>query len=586
MKNKKLLAALALTGAMLLVGCNDIYSRPTSEVKEQALISNSNVDHNTVEWLYDTLHDTSNTAEDVRDVVFNVLSEGLFGKYSINTDGDVVIEGYDGKSDSEKLEFVKAHKAYWSQGKQEGSTKFDYVEPTSLTDEIKARIDFFKYTVRKQAALNLYSAANTDSYKVRGYFYEVKYARSLAKKLYKINGVSNVFDPKYDNDDETFSYKFLIDSSVNTENFESIIGIENNHLTPMLHMNLYSEYLNNEILPDIMKNLLVEQYVYDNVYTAISRAQYRKLNFIAISTENRNVFSARSLMDTFVEQYIDTARAEDPIDFEILADAWKGVFDDLMLDGGYSLAGNLLIDAGFTFGTPTIGGEEIETFADGCLVTEHPYFENTKYGDLIEEFAKITLNPNTTNSDTESTFTSSGSYSIETGLEIKTNDVRSADFTTLNWGNKESGFTTLPSDVKTRLFDYTVMTDFNNPANIDKNSYLKEVNGHYFLKSSISQGTSTADSIVIKDGSSLYIVEVLEAPSQSSLTIGGENAYENSAASGLRQETLARTIGYNIASGSTYRTTAFTHYLEDCEITYHDQSVYNYFLSTYPDLFD
>ena len=41
----------------------------------------------------------------------------------------------------------------------------------------------------------------------------------------------------------------------------------------------------------------------------------------------------------------------------------------------------------------------------------------------------------------------------------------------------------------------------------------------------------------------------------------------------------------NTVIGTTYKTTAFTHYLEDCEINYNDQSVYDYFKTTYPDLF-
>ncbi|MFA7222629.1 MAG: hypothetical protein WC148_03770, partial [Bacilli bacterium] len=80
-------------------------------------------------------------------------------------------------------------------------------------------------------------------------------------------------------------------------------------------------------------------------------------------------------------------------------------------------------------------------------------------------------------------------------------------------------------------------------------------------------------------------VEVLEAPSQAKLTIGGENAYDNTAASGLKQEEISRKIGYTIGSGTTYKTTAFTHYIEDLEIIYNDQSIYDYFKITYPDLF-
>jgi hypothetical protein len=589
MKNnkRKVFTILALASTVLLASCNEtIYSRPTDDVKDQTLINNSNVDHNTVEWLYDTLHDTSTTPEKVRDAMFKVLENGLFGDFSFSETGEVKITGYDDVTDSEKLNFIKLHKTYWDQGAKEGSTKYEYKEPTALTDSIKARVDLFKSIVKKQVVITLFNKANSDSFKKRSYFYEVKFARNISKDLYKITGVTDIYDEKYDKEDSSiFTNKVLLDESVSTENIDSIIGTDNSLGKPILHLALYSDYINNNILPDIMENLLVEQYVYDNQYTAISRTQSRKLRYISISTENKNVSDARRLINTFVDTYIGNSTANKEIDYDILANAWKGVYDNLFTNGVANDSAKLLQNSGFTIGTPSKDGTSIQMFADGKLPSEHPYFKNTKYGDLIEDFAKITLNPKTTDSTVESTFTNSGSYSIETGLDIKTNDITITDLTTYAWGTKDNGFSSLPSDVKTRLFDYTVMTDFNAPANIDDNSYLKAINGHYFLKRNVSQTDQLSDSIVIKDSSTFYIVELLEAPSQAKLTIGGENAYDNTATSGLKQEEISRTLGYDIASGTTYKTTAFTHYLEDCEINYNDQSVYDYFKTTYPDLF-
>lgn len=586
-KNKKVFTLLAIASSLLLASCNDtVYARPSDATKNQNLISASNVDHNTIEWLYDTLHDTSTTPEKVRDEMFKILAEGLFGKFTIAVDGSVKITGYDGESDATKLSFIKLHKPYWDQGVISGSTKFEYKEPTALTDTIEARIELFKKIVKKQVVVTLYGKANVDTFKYRNYFYEVRFARSLSKDLYEINGLTNnIYSDVYDEENTIFTNKVLIDNSVTTENIDSIIGTDNNLKAPILHLSLYSDYINKQILPDIMENLLIEQYVYDNQYTAISRTQSRKVNFISVATENKNVSDARRLISKFVDQYVGNSTANKTIDYNVLADAWKGVYPDLYENGTANAAGKLLEDSGFKVGTPAKDGTPISMFADGKLPSEHKYYENTKYGDLLESFAKITLNPKTTDSSTESTFTSSGNYSIETGLGIKTDDIRITDYTTLDWGTKDTGFSSLPSDVKTRLFDYTVMTDFNSPNNIDDNSYLKAINGHYFLKRSISQTDELTDSIVIKDSSTFYIVEVLEAPSQAKLTIGGENAYENTAAGGLKQEEISRTLGYTIASGSTYKTTAFTHYLADCEINYNDQSIYDYFKTTYPDLF-
>ena len=41
-----------------------------------------------------------------------------------------------------------------------------------------------------------------------------------------------------------------------------------------------------------------------------------------------------------------------------------------------------------------------------------------------------------------------------------------------------------------------------------------------------------------------------------------------------------------MASGDTYRNSAYLYYLEQLDIQYHDQSIYDYMLETYPDLFE
>ena len=577
--NKKLITVLTLASALLLTGCDDIMARPNKDVQNQTYINNSNVSHNTVNWLYDTMHGTNVSSEIVKDTLFKVLAEDVFGVYKFAGD-DVVIEGYDDVNDTDKLVFVQNHKAYWSQEKTTGSEKSDYVEPTSLTDEIKTRIDLYKSIVKKHTVVALYNVANTSSYIERNYFSEVKLVRNLIKNYYTINGLTykEIFDEKYDNDDTTFTCDFLIDSSITTTNIDSIIGNDNNNGRPMLHFSYYTDYINEELLDDVMNTLLIEQYIYDNQYTAISRAHYRKIKYVQISTDNTNVFDAHNLLSTFVDQYVVNAKENEEIDYSLVDTAWKGVWSDIE----NTAAQELLEDAGFEIGTPTVEGDAIKHFADGKSVSEHPYYENTKYGDVIEDYAKITLNPKTTDSTAESTFTSNGSYSIETGLEIQTNTVKTTAYCFENWGSKDSGFSDLPSNVKAKLFDYTVMTDFNNPNNIDKNSYVKDNgNGHYFLRSSIAQLDEPNDAYIIKDDSSFYIVEIIEAPSQAKLTINGINQYDTA-----KREEIARTIGYEIASSSTYRSSAFSHYLENCEIIYHDQSIYDYFSSNYPELFD
>lgn len=588
MKNRnKLLAILALSASFMLASCDKIYARPSKTVAEQTLINNSNVSHNEVAWLYDTLHDKETTPEEVRNAVLKILEEGLFGEFKINDNAEIKITGYDDASDSGKLDFIKTHKAYWDQETSKGSKKFEYVEPKSLTDTIKARVELFKQIVKREIIVSLYLKCNVEEFKHRGYFYEVKFARSLAKQFYEIGDVKNIFDLSHDNESSTiFSNKVLLDNSFSTEDVSTIVTKNNNAGKPALHVGLYDDYINKEIMPSVMETLLIEQYVYDEQYTAISRSQSRQVKYIGITADTSNVSDAHRLVNAFVNDVIKGAKKGEEIDYDLLADAWKGVYDDLFVNGKPNTAGQLLLDAGFELGTPMKDGTEIVRFADGKLASEHPYFKKTKYGNLIEDYAKITLNPKTTDEATENVFTSNGYYTIDIGLGIMTNDIRVEDYTVSDWGTKTNGFSDLPSALKDRLFDYTVMSDFNSASHIDNNSYIVEHNGHYFVKAEVAQEDTLEKTIVNKDQNSFYIVEILEAPSQAKLTIGGENAYENTASSGLKQETIARKIGYTIAAGSTYKTSAFQHYLEKCEILFNDQSIYDYFLKTYPDLFE
>lgn len=585
MKNRnKILTLLTIATSMLVAGCNTIYARPTEDIKNQELISNVDVDHNTIEWLYDALHENSSTATDVKDALFNVLEKSLFGNVTFK-DGDVYFEKFDNTSTDERMQFVLSHKVYWDKAKNTETNDYDYVEPTTVTTTIVDRVNLFRTLIKEQIVKKLFSSANISNYKTRDYFYEIRFARNLAGQHYVIKGFENqqIYNTEFDSANvSNFSNKVLIDNSFTDENIESIIGNQNSAHKPMLHLDLYTDYINKEILPNILETLLIEQYIYDNQYSAISRAHYRKVSYVHINTDNKSVSDGRRLVNKFVEKYIkDPSKSQGKtINYDLLGEAWKGVYTDLLSDGGYNEAGQLLIESGFNFGTPTKDGNPISMFADGESADSYRYFENTAYGNLIENYAKITLNPKTTDSTVESDFTSNGTYPIQTGLEIKTNDIRLNDYTTTAWGTNDSNFASLPADSKTRLFDYTVISDFGE-KNLSQNSYLQEINGHYFIKKNVSQYDDETDSIVIKDGSNFYIIEVLEVPSQARLTRGTDDAYDDA-----KLEEISRRMGYDLASGSTYKNNAFKHYLADCEIIYHDQSIYAYFYSTYTDLFN
>lgn len=598
----KKLSLLSLAAvSLLLTSCgSEVYPGISDDI---TVSENSVLTLEDVEYIYEKLHDSSTTGSEVRDLILARYAVGLIGNYKLNDSGEITLEGWDDKNDSEKLTFVKEHKIYWDKVEtEEGSNIFEPKEPTELTQTIKDRVDLIKSVIKTKVVETIYSEANDTSYKVDNYFYEYKYARvkyetskvgDFSEDL-SASGAKNIYSKEWEkeftevSEDYPFTNKILIDNTVTTDDLSSIIGTNNSSKTPVLHIGLYSDYVNRDIIPDILNTLLVEQYILDNQYTTLSRTQARKVNYISISTDTSNVNNARRLIETFIEDYI-VGKEEDKIDFKVLQDAWIGnVFDfdtNAVLDDKQN-AYQLLVDSDFELikthaeTNPLLYKDKETTYIDG--EKEHHFFKNTEYGSLMLDYAKINTDANDSDSKTQqSSFTNSGEYSIAKGLEIKTNSLKTNDYTVNDWGTKDNGLSSLPSAISDILFKYNVSIDTpTDTSEFKRSDYVVEESGHYFLKKQDAQSEQLIDSIVLRDSSTFYIVEIEDAISQSKLTLGSD-AYST-----IEKEEIAREIGYTMASGDTYKNSAYLYYLEQLDIQYHDQSIYDYMLETYPDLFE
>ena len=87
-----------------------------------------------------------------------------------------------------------------------------------------------------------------------------------------------------------------------------------------------------------------------------------------------------------------------------------------------------------------------------------------------------------------------------------------------------------------------------------------------------------------KDSSTFYIVQILEAASSSKLSKINENRYSVTRPDDA--ETFVMEICEVVAEKDTYETLANKHWLDKAGILYHDQVVYDYFKTNYPELFD
>ena len=282
--------------------------------------------------------------------------------------------------------------------------------------------------------------------------------------------------------------------------------------------------------------------------------------------------------------------------FTALSDAYKGIINgDMSSLAGYYLTNSYAFDQ----------------ILDGGLVS---YYAGTDYGDLMEEYAKIKDNPLTTDTSIENDFTNNGSYTKEVGLELKTRNLASNSYVTKGWFIKNGGLNDF-SSFRDRLFNIGVASALDNikaedgvtvdydqydrfylnegtweiDTSRDYNKYVARINGSYFLKSATSESASSKDDIVFynSDTKTYYLVQVVEAVSSSKFNKSAD-AWNYAKLRGDRKvlADYVNEVAKILSENESYVTLAKKHWLEEMGIGYHDDIVYDYFKSNFPELFD
>ena len=88
-------------------------------------------------------------------------------------------------------------------------------------------------------------------------------------------------------------------------------------------------YVEDKLIPDIYRQLLVEQYILDESYDTLGRTSARHISVLSITENSKHISKAEDLMKKFVNGYIfDNARTDDiTLDsFKTVSEAWVGAF--------------------------------------------------------------------------------------------------------------------------------------------------------------------------------------------------------------------------------------------------------------------
>jgi len=620
MANKKIakIACLSLMG-VLLTGCSssEVIAKPT--YYDDHVITGDNgsgykVDdtfNNLYSIIADAYHDGGSFTTDVLTAVMAKYAVSVFGEYNKVT-ADAGFNGTTLKAAFLDIEskgsysiakkFIDEHKVY-----QVKNSKGELDYEASMK-----KVSAVWNSIEERIARAMYEKISGGTYSDRSNFSEQKFLTSLAHDMQKV---------EWQNIPEEKLYEGLILPSVTKEEVFDKEILHREHYQSSInsasekHDETYT-YIEDNLINTIYSELLVEEYIYEESYNVVGRANGRKVNIISVTANSNDLDSAKKLITSFRDRIFTPVNTvtvgEKQVgpevtldDFKIYSAIWNGNDD-------YFYKGQIRGEKGIT------SSDEIAKAVFGAKIKQKEgdleYYLGSEDGKIMKEFDKISSDPYKNDETVESTYTNSGAYSKEVGLVLKRIEVVLKNHVTDGWYIKNGGLSALPETLRTRLFNLAVASNFEEPrANPgfdyhdraivdatnnkitydetkDNNRYIARINGKYYLKSATqSQGSDPKDDIVYFDNSSstYYIVQVEEAANTSKFVTGLEdgNVYSDE-----KRPVVEMAIGHLVANTESYQTLAKKHWLEQMGLDdinkYHDQSVYDYFKATYPDLFD
>ena len=530
MKKKALLLTLA-TSTLLLSSCGKISAEFPSE-NDPLTNSTIELDHNTLKVIYDSIKNSDNYESDVSSILTAAIAKEVIGDFKLIEDDTngyrIVLTGYDVKedgsatTDAEKTAFIESHPAYnnW----EVSGYRLTLSEEAPTPEQFDARLTSIKNIIESQIITSIWNEANASDYKRNNRFYEVLFARHVYEQLYTVDipasELSNTTleDVLYKNPTYTDHYNegengefygfndtvedfhgltngVLIDGTYDTTTKDGREKIKE-----VLHINYYLDYINNTILPGIIENLLVEQYIFEQQYTAIGNTQSRKVNYISITDNSEK--DAKAFLSRFINDYIIFSTNEANKDlstdekFDIASTAWKGIDFEIAQNASAKVMADAIFEASTTenpsYGLDGHNGannyESYYATYDSAEANEKyfKYYENTEFADLVEQYSTLTNDPDTNNATNYETFTTIDSHNYDpvVGFTIKADELIVKDFTTSGWQTRDAS--SLPDAIKNKLYSFGLVNDWNYAAG-SKNGYrgsyiYQDVNGREYLR--------------------------------------------------------------------------------------------------------
>lgn len=587
--NKFVKGLFALSAGFLLASCDPVQALPTNHAESIVVNledkSSIDVKDNDLLQIYNLIESGKN--EEVVSLILREIAEKKFGTY--HELDEAIKDSTNAKRDA----FIAAHKDYFGEDEHKVTRFEDFVE------DINQRI-----------SESFYNEITSGSYNDEdGKFSEEKLYNAKRYDLYDLDPL----DASVAEDKEVINNKFYVDKELTKDN-----AIES------IHKEKYTNskdgkrgYIEEKIYPEILKNKLVESYIYDNNPASLGRAYARKINYIKVSYEEEFA-SLWKMLKAFSSTYIEAEAGK--LDFELITSAIKGftVFDgDAMVNNIYSI-GDTTTDAykvkellesaheGETADEKYIvvpDTQDYKYLTDIVLVPEGTYYKDTKLGQILVSYADAIQAEKDGRFATSAQkaeldkFTGEGKTK-EYGLMQKLISLAKEDYTTDGWVLKNGGATELPSAIRDRLFNIKVANILDDETKLpeeevigeyDEKNYVRNINGNKLVLSSEASSFENEHYNYIHqdvDGKAFYMVSVEEAPSTAKLNKDSKTAYKDADGNvdTVKIEQLSRQVAKVLGTKDSYIKDAYTDMLKNYEFKFYDTSLFEYLNSEYPDL--
>lgn len=620
MANNKKLVPIFLLSALMLSACsNEIIAKPANYddplvVDAGTTTLASGVPNNSMDVIYDAIRDGGTLSSDVLNEVLYQLAISVIGRYnSVTADDTVSLEVAVSNIDFEETnndtvnQFLTKHPSYWIKD-NDGNRKVDELSRKREYRRVKEAWN----RIQDKISETVYDAIAGGTYSEDNFFSETKYLMSLRNDFYKVANPNEAADIPAG---VVLHDKVLILPEVKKE--ETFVYY--------VHKELLEDetkgfnYISKKLVPEIYRNILVEQYLFDQSYNTIGRAYARKVNIVSLSVNNEYPLLAGNLMNAYIDNYIncDTQAQANQGNFELISKAWRGINLPTVVNGSATddenRAAYLLSEA----------GAQVGTLDDTAGYTEqsYNYWKGTAYGGIVENLKEVNVDPQLDNAAIHSDFTGTGKHTVASGFNLKVNTARVQDYTTDGFFIKNGGLSSIYETIRTRLFNIGVANALDKDTVLypdrfsgdgaysiptDEGNYVCKIHGRYFLKPSTSERNDVppVDSAIRrtpaavsrlndflwfdKSASKYYIVEVTEAVSSSKLSDTSDKNYEHiyGEVNGWNKtEEISHDVAKVIAENDSYKTLSTQYWLKAASMAYHDDVIYNYFTTNYPDLF-